>query len=267
MHIVSTRSIFKRLLAKPVPESYSLSPPPELLKTYDWLIVSGATTNHSDVQFRSFNPDMNMVSYLFWTTDTPGVRAQIGECTFEDVLLESLTVTHVFRSWNVSYESLREAYFYDVFRIQRIKWFAQLVADSLIRPLKPGHRIRLLREIVNTHQAQQAIRIDDLMVKIYGKGVRLSRERYRYQQAIEFILESLVVTNDIVRRANSGDVWFAMNDSFVMPTPRALVTLANEENERRRHNDSISLARCQLFLGLGMLGLAAATLLVEVVAR
>ena len=98
---------------------------------------------------------------------------------------------------------------------------------------------------------------------VYGSGVRLSDDRHRFQRELRLMLASLVASGDIIERNEQNDRDFIGENGDFVPSSQALTTLANYESERTRHRDTVSLSRAQLFLGLGMLCLAAATLYLQ----
>lgn len=263
MNANQRKKILRRLLAKPVPERYSLTVPEEVSKTYDWLIVRGSTSHHKDVMLRSIDPKTSDINFLYWDDDALGATAKQGQCEFEDIKWETLIASHTFRTWDVTYDSLNEAYIHDRFALQRFKWRLQRLRDRFIRPVQPSYRIKLLKLIVDRYTALELVQLEDLMIATYGRAVRLSKDNYRFHKELKFVIKSLVESGDVIERNDQNHIEFISDDSSVRPTPKALSTLALDESDRRRHQDSIALGRAQLFLGFAMFLLAAATFYAE----
>ena len=255
--------ILSRLLAKPVPERYSLTASTEVMHKYDWIAVNGSTAVHDQVLLREINSSNGEVTYFYWDKESPNLTAQEAKCSLDEVLWDTLRASHTFRTWSVKYGSLQEAYIHDLINLQKLKWLIQGVRDRLIRPIKPNYRIQLLSHIVELHNSEKPIHHQSLLVRAYGGGVLLSKDYYRFYKELSFMLNSLVQSGDIIERNQQNKMEFFGEESTIHPLPQALETLANYEVERTRHRDTVSLSRAQIFLGIAMLALAAATLYLQ----
>ena len=153
---VAKSRILKRLLSKPVPERYSLTAPPEVTRQYDWIGVTGATKKHGDVLLRSIGPNKE-VAYLYWDESDPDSTAQESACEIEDIDWESLKVRRTYRTWEIKYSSLKEAYVNDLLGIPRFSWLKQKMREPFIRPIKPNYRLELLGSIVNLEGVQNFV--------------------------------------------------------------------------------------------------------------
>lgn len=262
MHDYLKKKLLSQLLSKPAPERYSISAPIKEQKHYDWISVHGTTKAHSDVMLISFDQESNIIEYLWWESDTSNSTSQNTQCQFDDLLWDSLRATHRYITWDVTYSSLIEAYIYDILRLQKIKWIIQRIRDRFIQPIKPNYQIRLLEYLVQLHNAGKSITLNELLVKVYGSAVRLSNDQYRFYKELEFLVDSLVDSGHAIRKTPDNHTDF-LEGGDVKPTPKAITTLANAEIDRVRHRDTVWLTRCQLFLGLAMLAVAAVTLFVE----
>ena len=261
------KHILSRLLAKPVPERYSLTAPPEILYKYDWIAVNGSTTEHNDVLLRGIDCANDEITYFYWDKESPESTAQEAKCALDDILWDTLSASHTFRSWRVKYDTLHEAYIHDLLNLQKAKWLLQGIRDRLIRPIKPNYRIQLLSHIVDLHNSEKPIHHQSLLVKTYGGGILLSKDNYRYYKELNFMINSLVQSGDIIERNQQNEMDFLGEESTIRPLPQALETLANYEVEEARHRDMVSLSRAQIFLGIAMFALAAATLYLQLYER
>lgn len=116
--------------------------------------------------------------------------------------------------------------------------------------------MRLLAKLLEMHSTREPIRLWDLLESVYGSAVRLSDEQYLYYKQLEFLIESLVESGNALRKSKDNE--------DVMPTPKAITTLATYELEREKLRSTLWIGRCQLMLGVGMLAVAAATLYIKI---
>lgn len=253
--------MLRRLLAKPSPRRYSLSAPIEMQRGYDFLTVLGATNDHNDAMLVSWEPQDN-VSYMWWDEGAVNVAGEDATCIFNEIQWESLSVRHRFITWDIVYDSLLEAYLHDVFRLQRIKWIYQIIRNKSLSPIQPDYRIQLLRLILTKYSESEPITENNLLLEIHGSAIRLSSDYYRHEQDLRFLLQSLSDSGDVLLRNEHNSSGFFRSGN-IRPTPKALTTIADFDEDSRRHKDVVTLTRRQLFLGLGMFSLAAVTLFVE----
>lgn len=253
------KRILDRLLRKPVPKSYSISAPTKEQLHYDWISVHGATKTHSYVLLRARDKNTDRITYWWWDSEESTSTAKEGECAYWEVEWDSLRASHRFRTWDITYGSLAEAYLQDLLRLPVAKWHIQRIRSKFIRRVAPNFQIRLLQVLLDLHQKNAKIYLWDLVARIYGGAVRLSDQNYAYYKQLEFLIDSLVESGNAKRKTPENSIDF-IGCGDVVPTPKAITTLAAHDWERRKLNASVWLGRCQLLLGLGMLALAAATL-------
>lgn len=254
--------ILRRLLKKPSPERYTTSLPEREQKSYDFISVLGSTAEHEDAWILYWDEDKDIVSYMWWPEGAAGVRGTDSTCTITDLKWDTLHVRHRYRTWDIRYSKLSVAFWHDLLHLQWWKWWLQKLKNRLLRPVGPDYRMVLLQVILDMHSRQLPITAEGLLVHIHGSPIRLSSDYSRHYDDLKFLLESL---------KDSGDIRLMDNDSAtnslwlgsIVPSPKAASTIAAYNDDARRHRDMVKLSKAQLLLGLGMLAVAAVTLIVE----
>ena len=251
-------TILRRLLAKPLPERYSISAATKDQKHYDWISIRGKTEAHEDVTLRSLDSSTGVVEYFWWPSEPSNAKSTIDQCHLDEVNWDSLVASHRYITWQITYNSLWEAYIHDFLRLPRIKWFVQSIRDKFIRPVRPNYQIRLLARIVDIFNDNKPIEFSELLVSIYGPAVRMSDDKYIYERQLRFLIDSLVESGNAAKPDENNQAHY-FDHGCIIPTPKSISTLAAHDLEMRKLRQSTWLACCQLLLGLGMLAIAAAT--------
>lgn len=254
--------ILSRLLKKPAPERYSISLPASQQKSYDFLSVIGSTAEHEDAYILSWDKDNDVVSYMWWPEGAAGVRGNNASCKFADLKWETLNVRHRYRTWEISYNKLSEAFYHDLLHLPWFKWWLQKLRNKFLWPVSPDYRMTLLKQIVEMHSRQLSITAEDLLISIHGSTIRLSSDYYRHYKNLAFLLESLKNSGDVLLKDENNAIHFVGRGSIV-PTPQAASTIATYNEDARRHRDIVKLSKRQLWLGWGMSAIAAVALFVE----
>lgn len=254
--------MLRRLLNKESPESYTTSSSEEKQMGYDFAYVHGSTKDHKDALFLSWDEEKDSVSYMWWPEDADGVRGSEAKCTSSAIVWETLNVRQRFRTWDIRYSSIREAYLHDLFHLPIIKWRVQKLRNIFLRSVNADHRMGLLKTIVEMYDKQEPITTHELLARIHGSAIRLSGEYYRLQQNLDFLLDSLKESGDLVYKNEDDPIHF-FGHGAIAPTPKSLLTIATHNEESRRHKDMVKMSKRQLWVGWAMFALAAATLTVE----
>mgnify|MGYP003627900332 CR=1 FL=1 len=255
------KRILKKLLVKPTPLRYSLSAPYEVQKSYDFFSVTGSVRDHEDALLTSCRED-GTFDYIYWAGEDRDPTND--NCSFEDIIYETLSVRHRFRTWDIRYDSLREAYIHDLARLPLLKWHYQKLRNLFIKPILPSYRIKILKLILHNHQNGKSNSLHSILEALHGPAIRLSSDRQQHEQDLRFQLESLALTEDVVTRNRDNDLEFiGRRNDFVRPRPGAITTIAEYDMNMMNHHDTKKLASMQLVLGFGMFILAAVTFLVE----
>lgn len=255
--------MLRRLLNKASPSRYKTSAPEVEQMAYDYVYVHGATKEHEDALILSWDEDTDLVSYMWWPKDARGVRGEEAKTKSADLVWSSLNVRQRFRTWDIRYGSIKEAFLHDIFRLPLIKWRIQKIRNVFLRPVGADHRMSLLKTIILMHENQEPITAHELLAKIHGSAIRLSGEYYRLQKNLEFLLNSLKDSGDLMYKDEDDPIHF-FGHGEIAPTPKSLVTIAAHNEENLRHVDMVKMSRRQLWVGWAMFSLAAATLAVEV---
>ena len=256
------RWIFSRLVAKRPPNRISSSVP---IVSRDYIWVSGSTRDHTDCLFLEYDKATDCVSYAWWA-DRGVTDSSDARCPFDEVSWESLSFRHTFRNWDITYDTALWTAISDMFRLPWLRQKIQRFRDRFYHRIRPDQRMEVLSEIVDRHSYFSEIRVIDILINMYGSAVRLSSDFHEIRDHLHFVIESLVESGDVILRdeSNTSDmVWFAHGDGEVMPLPQALTTLSQHIENRNRHRDTMRLVRYQLFVGVAMFAIAAATLFVE----
>lgn len=251
------KRLFLYLLRKPPPKRISSLDP---IESKDYIYVHGKTSMHGDCLFLAYQRRENSVTYVYWQD---GNSSESSQCGFEDVDWSSLRVVHEYRRWNVSYDSLIGAALGDAFRGPLIRQTLTRLRSYFYKSLPLDHRFRLLEVIVASHTEFKKLQVRDLVASEYGPWVLLSDDYYKYEQQMRFLLESLAESGDVVLRGEHEDTVAWIGEGDVRPLPKALTTVSRHMESERRHSDTVRLVRLQLFLGVAMLAMAAATVYVE----
>ncbi|MEW8374740.1 MAG: hypothetical protein AB2722_12615 [Candidatus Thiodiazotropha sp.] len=251
-----------RLLKKESPDSYKTSSPEEEQMDYDFIYVHGSTKEHKDALILSWDESKDLVNYMWWPEDAHGVRGTDATCASSDLIWEALNVRQRYRTWDIRYSTIRVAYLHDVLHLPLIKWRLQKIRNLFLRPVDADYRIKLLKTIVKMHDNQEPITTHELLAKIHGSAIRLSSEYYRLQKNLEFLLDSLKDSGDIVHKDEEDPIHF-FGYGTIAPAPKSLSTIATYNEDHRRHKDMIKMSGKQLWVGWAMFALAAVTLIVE----
>jgi hypothetical protein len=256
------KAMLRRLLKKESPDSYTTSSPEEEQMGYDFVYVHGSTNEHKDALILSWDEQDDSVNYMWWPEDARGVRGTESKCTSSDILWESLNVRQRYRTWDIRYSTLQEAYLHDIFRLPLVKWRVQKIRNVFLRPVSADHRMGLLKTIVKMYDKQEPITTHELLAKIHGSAIRLSGEYYRLQKNLEFLLDSLKESGDLIYKDENDPIHF-FGHGAIAPTPKSLLTIATHNEDSQRHKDMVKMSKRQLWVGWAMFALAAATLTVE----
>jgi hypothetical protein len=179
--------ILRRLLKKESPDRYTTSVSEEEQMNYDFMYVLGSTNEHKDALFLSWDESKDLIKYMWWPEDADGVRGTEATCASSDLIWDTLSAKQRYRTWDTRYSTIREAYLYDVFHLQLIKWRIQKIRNIFLRPVTADHRMPILKTIIKMYDNQEPITTNELLAKIHGSAIRLSGEYYRLQKNLEFI--------------------------------------------------------------------------------
>ena len=174
-----------------------------------------------------------------------------------------MNVKQRYRAWNIRYATIKEAYLHDVLRLPLIKWRIQKIRIVFLRPVGADQRMGLLKTILRMHDNQEPITAHELFAKIHGSAIRLSSEYYRLQKNLEFLLDSLKQSGDLIYKDEDDPMRF-FGYGLIAPTPKSLSTITAHIEDGQRHKDMVRVSSRQLWIGWAMFALAAATLIVEV---
>lgn len=254
--------ILHRLLEKESPDSYMTSLPEKEQIKYDYAYVQGSTEDHMDALICSWNEPEDIIQYMWWPEGAQAVRGTDATCKFSELKWETLNVRHRFRTWDIRYGTLSEAFWHDLLRLPLLKWWFQKLRNSLLRPINPDHRMDLLKLIVDLHSKQKPMTAHDLLAKIHGSALRLSNDYGRHQKDLEFLLESLKDSGDLIYK-DENDAIHSLGHGKIAPTPKSVSTISVFNEDLRRHKDMVKMSGRQLWLGWAMFAIAAVTLFVE----
>ncbi len=257
------RLILRRLLKKPSPDRYTMSLPENEQKNYDFISVLGSTNEHEDAYILAWDERGDVVSYMWWAEGAANVPGTETTCKFTDLKWDSLNVRHRYRTWDIRYSNAFEAYWHDILHLPILKWWLQKLRNKFLRPVSPDYRMDLLKQIIDLHSRQLPITTIDLLVNIHGSAIRLSSDFFQHQQNLQFLLDSLKDSGDVLLRGENNAMQF-LGDSRIVPTPKSAATIATLNEDVRRHQDVVKLSKRQLWLGWAMFAIAAVTLIVEV---
>jgi len=254
--------ILRRLLNKESPERYTTSASEEEQMNYDYMYVLGSTKEHKDSMLLSWDETNDNFTYMWWPEDAHAQSGTEASCSSADVIWSTLNVRHRYRTWDIKYSTASEAFVHDLFHLPLIRWRYQKFRNIFLRPVKPDHRMGLLNTIVEMHDKQEPITTHELLAHIHGSAIRLSGEYYPLQKNLQFLLDSLKDTGDLLYKDEDDPIHF-FGHGTIAPTPKSLATIALFNEDVRRHKDMVRMSRRQLLLGWGMFALAAVTLFVE----
>lgn len=254
--------MLRRLLAKDSPYSYTSSSPETEQMNYDFAYVRGSTSEHKDAVLLSLDKKKDLVSYMWWPENAHGVQGTKSECSFSDIIWDSLNVRQRYRTWHICYATIREAYLHDLLRLPLIKWRIQKIRNVFLRPVGADQRMGLLKTILRMYENQEPITAHELLAKIHGPAIRLSSDYYRLQKNLEFLLDSLKESGDLIYKDEDDHMQF-FSRGLIVPTPKSLSTIAAHIEDVQRHKDMVTVSSRQLLIGWAMFALAAATLVVE----
>jgi len=254
--------MLRRLLKKESPDSYKTSAPEEEQMKYDYAYIHGSTEEHNDALILSWDEPNDLVNYMWWPEDAHGVRGTEATCSSSDIIWGTLNVRHRYRTWDIRYSSIREAYLHDLCFLPLIKWRLQKIRNTFLRPVNADHRILILKTIIEMYDKQESITTHELLARIHGSAIRLSGEYYRLQQNLQFLLDSLKDSGDLMYKNEDDPIHF-FGHGEIAPTPKSLSTIAQHNEESRRHKDMVKMSKRQLWVGWAMFTLAAVTLTVE----
>lgn len=248
------KMVLSRLLKKPSPERYSISVPEHEQRAYNFFSVLGSTVEHDEIYVNGWDKTTDVVKYMWWSKGSPGIKGTDATCTFNGLKWETLTVRHTYRTWDIRYSNITEAFWHDILKISWCKWHIQKIRNLFLSQVNPDYRIQLLKKIVDKHNRLAEMTTHDLLIDKHGSAIRLSSEYYRHHTNLEFILSSLIQSGDLEPR----------KDNKIVPTPKSISTIAEFNEQITRHRDTVKLARGQFWLGCAMFVIAAVTLFVEI---
>ncbi len=257
------RIILRRLLKKPSPDSYTISLPENEQKNYDFISVLGSTNEHKDAYIRAWDVRGDTVSYMWWAEGATNVRGTEATCKFVDLKWNTLNVRHRYRTWDIRYSKIYEAFWHDILHLPLLKWWLQKLRNIFLRPVSPDYRMDLLKLIIRLHSRQVPITIIDLLVNIHGSAIRLSNDFSQHQKHLQFLLDSLKDSGDVLLRNENNTMQF-IDGGTILPTPKSAATIATFNEDLRRHRDVVKLSKRQSWLGWVMFAIATVTLIVEV---
>ncbi|MEM7208225.1 MAG: hypothetical protein AAF434_10395 [Pseudomonadota bacterium] len=252
-----------RILDKESPDRYTISAPEAEQQSYDYAYVHGSTVKHKDCLFLSWDESEEVVSYMWWPEDAQNQRGTDASCSLEQIIWSTLNVRHRYKTWDIRYTSIHEAFLHDFLFLPAVRWKYQKFRNLFLRPVNADHRIGLLKSIIEMYDKQESITAHELLAKIHGSAIRLSSEYSRLQKNLQFLLDSLKDSGDIYYD-DSNKTKMLLGRSEIVPTPKSLKTIASHNEDARRHRDMVRVSRGQLILGWSMFALAAVTLLVEI---
>lgn len=257
--------VLRRLLRRRPPERISSSSP-DYGKRND-IYVKGSVGEHTDSLLLELDKNQN-ISYVWWPTDDEQSHSSDAQTNIESINWDSLSVTQEYYTWRFDYSSPFEAFLHDLLFIPQIRFWTQKIRDRFYTRLTPDKRMLILEEVIKRHSKDQKVKFMDILIKLHGPSIRMSSNHYQYLQSLKFYLRSLESTGDVRVRPEhreAGRDWVEWElHGDVIPEPKAIATLADHADSRRRHADTIRLSRMQFFLGFAMLIVALATLLVRV---
>lgn len=70
----------------------------------------------------SLDPLKATINYLWWESKTSNAPAQKAQYNLSDVEWATLTASHRYRTWDINYDSLIEAYLHDAIGLPKLKW-------------------------------------------------------------------------------------------------------------------------------------------------
>jgi hypothetical protein len=79
---------------------------------------------------------------------------------------------------------------------------------------------------------------------------------------LSLYLDSLEDSGDLEYKEKEDPIHF-FGYGTIAPTPKSLSTIATYNEDRRKHNDMVTMSRRHLWVGWAMFSLAAATLIVK----
>ncbi len=251
-----------QLLRKPAPNTYIISLPEKEQKKYDFFSIKGATVEHTNIHIKGWDEESEIIEIMWWPEDSYNAAGTDDTCNFSDLKWSSLNVRQRFVTWNITYDSIREAFWHDILRFPYIKWWLQKFRNLFIKPVLPDFRMDLLKKIVELHYQSESIVANDLLVKIHGTAILLSHEQGRHLRNLMYILDSLKESGDI--RSVGGEGALIGEFGVYAPTPKAAITIAEYNERSSKHKDIVRLSNGQLMLGIGMFMLALVSVLIEV---
>lgn len=256
------RIMLRRLLEKESPDSYTTSTPENEQLSYDFAYVYGSTTEHQKAFISSWDEDKDLITYMWWPEDAPSGRGSEATCSSSELVWDTLNVRQRYKTWDIRYSTIQKAFIHNALHLPLIRWWLQKARNIFLRPVNADHRMRLLKTIVELHDKQEPITTHELLAIIHGPAIRLSGEYYRLYKNLQFLLDSLKDSGDLVY-TNQGNPIQPPRNGAISPTPKSLLTIATHNEDSRRHKDMVRMSRRQLWVGWAMFALAAVTLIVE----
>lgn len=147
-----------------------------------------------------------------------------------------LLIKHHYRLWKLEYTSLLRAYIFNLFGINRVKWFFERNRDK--KTISYYEKFELLSLVLKHRDGTNKVNFYVLKREIYGSNSE-NRTDYTHNMDLRWKLLAL---------QESGDVSFkdkVLYLSDIKVNPQALNTLSAYQRDERKHRDSIRMARIQ----------------------
>lgn len=203
-----------------------------------WHLVKGINIEKREIYVDSINPKTKYYS--------------VPETLFlPDILTKHISVRYYYKGLTILYNSLYSLIFKYLTKYDLARFEAQLLWDWLLqslfnkRKLKTLNRIELLafleKDLKNWDNSQSSgISTFDLMTRIYTPRWGRHPDAEKQDQELEMHLESLVLSGDL-EKDNQGYRYIV--------TPKALMTLEKDKEEKRRHQDTLKIGKINLWIG------------------
>jgi hypothetical protein len=147
-----------------------------------------------------------------------------------------ICIEHYFRGWQFNYRSALAFIVAYALRWHRVKILKDRLLQDIYnrRTLIRAERMELLRYLVELTVADRRAEFDPLTlgIKLHSTRWFYHPQRDEHRAHLKLIMESLVSTSDLTAK-----------DGRYAVAPQALATLAEFEQEERRHSDSINTSR------------------------
>ncbi|MHA7875817.1 hypothetical protein [Roseivivax sp.] len=179
----------------------------------------------------------------------------------------SLEITHQYKDIRIRYDTL-SSYFWGEFTgyAPRIRAWRKSFEYSLgVFQKLEGGRIKILRQMLayeTKHWGDeelilgQGLTVREWLRRLYGSNANRNPKLIYADRELEFILSSLVETQDVIRTGNSYKA-----------APIGLKTVQEYDKERRKHRQLLFANWALIFVSFGLLAATAMTTLAELSAQ